>query len=69
MQTVTVDIINEKALSLLKNLEGLKLIRIRKSNILANDSINFVTKHKGAMRKQPIEEVDNQLKELRNSWE
>ncbi len=69
MQTITVDIINERVLPLLKNLEGLKLIRIRKSNILANDSINFVAKYKGAMRKQPIEEVDNQLKELRNSWE
>ncbi len=69
MQTVTIDIINEKALSLLKNLEGLKLIRIRKNSAEPKDSINRITKYKGAMQKESIEDIDNQLNELRGSWE
>lgn len=69
MQTVTVDIINEKALSLLKNMEGLKLIRIRKNRVEQKDSMNLIAKYKGAMEKQPLEDIDNQLNELRQSWE
>ncbi len=69
MQTVTIDIINEKALSLLKNLEGLKLIRIRKNSVEPKDSINRIAKYKGAMQKESIEDIDNQLNELRGSWE
>jgi hypothetical protein len=69
MQTVTVDIINEKALSLLKNLEGLKLIRIRKKSVEQKESLNLISKYKGAMQKQPLEDIDNQLNELRQSWE
>jgi len=66
MQTVTVDIINEKALSFLKNLEDLKLIRIRKNSIEQTDSMNLIAKYKGAMQKQPLDEIDNQLNELRH---
>lgn len=69
MQTVTIDIINDKALSLLKNLEGLKLIRIRKNSVEQKDSINRIAKYKGAMQKESIEDIDNQLNELRQSWE
>ena len=69
MQTVTIDIINEKALSLLKNLEGLNLIRIRKNSVEPKDSINRIAQYKGAMQKESIEDIDNQLNELRQSWE
>jgi hypothetical protein len=69
MQTVTVDIINEKALSLLKDLEGLKLIRIRKNIVEQKVSLNSIAKYKGAMKKQAIEDIDHQLNELRQSWE
>ncbi len=69
MQTVTVDIINDKALSLLKNLEGLKLIRIRKNIVEQKDSLNSIAKYKGAMQKQALDDLDNQLNELRQSWE
>lgn len=69
MQTITVDIINEKALSLLKDLEGLKLIRIRKNIVEQKVSLNSVAKYKGAMKKQAVENIDHQLNELRQSWE
>ena len=69
MQTITVDIINEKALSLLKDLEGLKLIRIRKNIVEQKVSLNSVAKYKGAMKKQAVEDIDHLLNELRQSWE
>ncbi len=68
MQTVTIDILNEKALVLLKNLEGLKLIRMRKEPD-TQSNINWQSKYKGAMQKQPLDEIDAQFNELRDSWE
>ncbi len=69
MQTVTVDIINNKALKLLQDLEVLDLIRLHGEK--KDTSINYdrATKYKGAMTKQPLTEIDNQLNDLRNGWE
>ncbi len=70
MTTVTIDILNENALNLLRDLELLKLIRLRKEKEVSNlNGINLVAKYKGAMTRQPISEIDQQLKDLRNEWE
>lgn len=69
MRTITIDIINEKALNLLRNLELLKLIRLRRSPSEEKPSAMNWTKYKGALSKQPINEVDQQLNELRSEWE
>jgi hypothetical protein len=70
MTTVTIDILNEKALNLLRDLELLKLIRLRKGKEESNvNGINLVAKYKGAMIRQPLNEIDQQLKDLRNEWE
>ncbi|MBI1193472.1 MAG: hypothetical protein GC205_09880 [Bacteroidetes bacterium] len=69
MRTITIDIINEKVLNLLRNLEQLKLIRLRKENSTEEiENIDW-TKHKGAMSKQPLNEIDQQLNGLRSEWE
>lgn len=68
LRTITIDIINEKAIKLLQDLELLKLIRVRKDKALPA-SINWAERYKGAMTKQPISDIDNQLNELRNGWE
>lgn len=68
-KTLTIDIINDKAVKLLQDMELLKLIRVRKNISQNDDTINFATKYKGAMIKQPLNQVDNQLNDLRNSWE
>lgn len=68
MRTVTVDIINEKALNLLQELEVLKLIRLRKENAQPN-SVSDWSKYKGAMSQQPLHDIDQQLNELRSEWE
>ena len=69
MKTLTIDIINEKAIKLIRDMELLKLIRIRKENSKQKGTINWSAKYKGAMQKRPINEVDDQLQDLRSSWE
>jgi len=70
MTTITIDILNEKALNLLRDLEVLKLIRLRKGKEESDVSgINLVAKYKGAMTPQPLDEIDQQLKDIRNEWE
>ncbi|MEZ4684712.1 MAG: type II toxin-antitoxin system VapC family toxin [Bacteroidia bacterium] len=66
MYTVTIDIINHKVLKLLQDLELLQLIRLRKDKAPhEGQNINW-QKYKGAMSKQSLNEVDQQLNELRN---
>ncbi|WOK04371.1 hypothetical protein [Imperialibacter roseus] len=67
MRTITIDIINEKAISLLKDLELLKLIRVRKEKLV--DKTTNWAKYKGAMTKQPLHDIDKQLDDLRDEWE
>ena len=69
MQTITIDIINNKALRLLQDLELLQLIRMRKEKTQPAAATDWAAKYKGAMTKQPLTDIDNQLKELRNGWE
>lgn len=69
MRTITIDIINEKALNLLRELELLELIRLHKGKSGEKSKAVDWKKYKGAMSKQSLEEIDYQLKELRNGWE
>ena len=69
MQTITVDIINDKALRLLKDLELLQLIRLRKEKTEATAANHSFSKYKGILSKQPLTEVEKQLNQLRNGWE
>ena len=66
MQTVTIDIINKKAIKLLQNLESLQLIRVHKEKKQEIPLLNWAAKYKGAMTKQPLADIDKQLNELRN---
>ncbi len=65
MLTVTIDILNEKALSILRSLEQLKIIHLRKEGLEQKTKIDW-NNYKGAMSKQSIESVNQQLDELRN---
>ena len=71
-KTVIIDILNEKVLKLLQDLELLKLIRLRSesenNNIESNPSNSFL-KFKGAMTKQTKSEIDNQFNQLRSEWD
>lgn len=67
MTTITVDILDDRAYTLLKDMETYNLIRLHpKKNIsLSEDSIK---KYSGAITKQPIDEIDKKLNELRHEW-
>lgn len=67
MQTVTVDILDEKAMKLLEDLESLQLIRVRPNK--KPTPTNWAKQYKGAMSKQPLTEIDRQINELRSEWE
>jgi hypothetical protein len=69
MQTITIDIINVKAIKLLQDLESLQLIRMRKDQLETDNQIDWGATYKGAMHKQSLIEIDNQLNDLRNAWE
>jgi len=67
MQTLTIDILNEKAVKLIQEMELMKLIRIRKEKTYQEKTVNRAAKYRGAMQKQQLNEVDDQLNELRKS--
>ena len=69
MQSLTIDILNSKAIQLLRDLEQLHLIRVRKVPSEKNQTENWAAKYKGTMSKQPLTDVDKQLNELRSEWE
>ena len=65
-QSVTIEIINDGAMNLLRDMEYLRLIRVsKKGGVKKTDW----SKYKGSMTKQSIELIDEQLNELRNAWE
>lgn len=69
IQTVTIDILNNQVVKLLQDLEGMHLIRLRKKMSPPSNVDNQINKYKGAMTKQLLNDIDMQLKELRNEWE
>ncbi len=66
MQPVIIDILNNKAVRLLQYLE-LQLIRMRKEKT-QTAATNQTAKYKGAMTKQLLTDIDNQLNQLCNEW-
>jgi len=70
MQTITLDILDDNALNLLKDLEALKIIRIQNNKEKPKPlKSNLAAKYSGAMSKQSLEEINKQLKELRDEWD
>lgn len=67
-KTITIDIINDQAMALIKDLEALELIEIHKEVKTAIEPTN-IRAYKGKMSQQPLRVVEEQLDELRNSWE
>jgi hypothetical protein len=68
-QTLTIDILDEKAFKLLQDLEVLQLIRLHTKQNESKKVNDLKNKYKGAMQKQPPHEINNQLENLRNAWE
>ncbi|HOY13143.1 MAG TPA: hypothetical protein PLY70_08385 [Saprospiraceae bacterium] len=66
MRSITIDIINEKAIRLLEDLELMQLIRLHKDDLKKSKKVNWSKEYKGMMTKESKTKVDNQLRNLRN---
>lgn len=67
MQTITIEILDDKALAILKELAFQRMIKLQQIEP-ADYKVAQMKSLKGAMKKQLISDVDNQLNELRNDW-
>jgi hypothetical protein len=65
-RSLTIEIIDQDAVVLLEGMEHLKLIKVFRD---IPKKVNWAKKYKGAMSRQPLEEIEQQLDELRNAWE
>jgi hypothetical protein len=68
LQTITIDVIDDKALDLLRDLEHLNLIRLREQSHTLAQTKNTRRNYKGAMTQQPVSEIESQIRELRDEW-
>jgi len=68
MRTITIDILDEKVLPLLKDLEQLKLIRLQPNMPPLKFGANQQASEETAS-KQALGDIENQINELRNEWE
>jgi|688.fasta_scaffold994510_2 rRNA processing protein Krr1/Pno1 len=71
MKTITIDLLNNKALKLLQDLELLDIIRLHKTdeNQTKSNIERWDIRFKGAMSKQSINTIDDEQKKLRDEWE
>lgn len=69
MKTVTLDILNEKALNLLKDLELLNLIKFRKEKKeVAPSKIKLSDKYRGIISKEQGQDLKLHIKQMRSEW-
>lgn len=68
MKTVTLDILNEKALNLLKDLELLNLIKFRKEKKVAPSKIKLSDKYRGIISKEQGQDLKLHIKQTRSEW-
>jgi len=70
MRTVKVGLLNEKALDLLKGLEGLHIITLIDDDKTPKPKkATNIMRFKGALAKHPHEDVEAELRKLRDEWE
>jgi hypothetical protein len=65
--SLTIEIVDKNAVILLQGMERMNLIKIFKKSPV--EEINWIKQYKGAMSPQSVEDIDQQLNELRNAWE
>jgi hypothetical protein len=68
MQTITIDILNEKVLELLKKLEELNLVKVQKSSLSENRNSKKASTYKGILSKKLGFEIQEHIKQSRAEW-
>lgn len=68
-KTIKIDILNEKVIQLLQNLESMKLIKLHLGEkTTSKKEVDYISKFKGSLSQQSLSDVDQQLYEIRKSW-
>jgi hypothetical protein len=67
MDTMVIELTNQKAIGLLHELEELQLIRVLKKNIEA-DKPKLSDKYRGSISKEAGRELNEHIKQMRNEW-
>lgn len=68
MKTLTIQILDQKAVGLIEEMENQHLVKINKITT-RGPGIDWVKKYKGKLTVKSLEKTDQQLDELRSSWE
>ncbi|MBX2897018.1 MAG: hypothetical protein KF763_16350 [Cyclobacteriaceae bacterium] len=70
MKSITIDIINEKALNLLKELEALNLIKLPDYSVSkgVSSSRKKASDYKGIISAEFAEKMQNHIKQSREEW-
>ena len=68
MDTMTVELTNQKAAGLLNELEGLHLIKIISRNVEPVKT-KLSDKYRGVMTREQGEDLKRHINEMRNEWE
>jgi len=69
-QTWRVEVLNDGALNLLRDMELMHLIRLSsEKSAPKRPGKDLIAKYKGALTAPSMDETDRQLKELREGWE
>lgn len=69
MKTITLDVLNEKALILLRDLEVLNLIKFRDEVQETKPAkVKLSDKYKGIISKEQGQELNEHIKQMRSEW-
>ncbi|MBC7892327.1 MAG: hypothetical protein H7Y12_08955 [Sphingobacteriaceae bacterium] len=69
MQTVTVEILHEKAYRLLEDLEDLGFIKIHRQTPEERPKTNLSTLRDSIQLNKTVDEIEQEFRDLRNEWE
>ena len=69
VNSVQIDILSDKVINILRELESLKLIRLHNNLTATSDARIKIKKMKGTMSKANLNEIDRQLNQLREEWD
>jgi hypothetical protein len=67
MDTLLIQVTNQKALGLLHELEELELIKVLKNNF-SGDKVKLSDKYKGILSKAEGEQLNEHIKKMRSEW-
>ena len=67
METLTIQVKNNKAIKLLEDLEALKLIKVLKKNVVSKQKLS--KKYAGKLSSDTAEKLQTYVAESRNEWE